>query len=282
MSEQRELLELPGNRHIFDSVKDDSSSLRVLRDSASIFSVNTQSTERSSMLSKIFPVLDEELMDTNVYQKAAASVFERAIRKGKQKLLTTPKGKEQSREESTVMALRNPPKPDSLPLSYFLDTAIFDSELVTLRSNTAQARNTIANMSQPKNFGGETKLTRLAKRVLITGCVGSGSDTVFLQLRLLDPIYYSADLRIVYRGQVLETAKNGIYRLWNTLQELEPDCLSDSYQRYMSILSSWLPHDMPLDLQTALAVRRLWKAYAYLAYTREWLWQDRLSHSSQA
>ena len=64
-----------GNRQLLDRVKDDSSSLIVLRDAASSCSRETDSTVSSSIFARVFPGLDNELMGTQVYQKAVRSLF---------------------------------------------------------------------------------------------------------------------------------------------------------------------------------------------------------------
>lgn len=78
LSEQKTLLEALESRRIFDQLKDDSSSMVVLRDAASCASKSSQSTGTSSKLSKVFPGLDAELMSSLVYQRAVRSLFKRA------------------------------------------------------------------------------------------------------------------------------------------------------------------------------------------------------------
>ncbi|KAG8526346.1 uncharacterized protein KY384_000339 [Bacidia gigantensis] len=74
LHEQRTRLEDPGTREAFDRVRDDSSSLIVLHDSASFFSKATVSTENSARFSAIFP-FDSELISTQVYQRAVRRLF---------------------------------------------------------------------------------------------------------------------------------------------------------------------------------------------------------------
>ena len=83
ISEQRDLLESNNSRRIFDQVKDDSSSLCCLRDSASFQNSFTVTTERSSMLSKEFG-FDAEIMTSKVYKGQIRSLVRRAMRKSRQ------------------------------------------------------------------------------------------------------------------------------------------------------------------------------------------------------
>jgi hypothetical protein len=82
-SEQKELRERETSRQVFDQVKDDSSSLVVLRDSASFLSSCTKTTENSSKLSMRF-MFDGELLQSRVYQGTVRSLLRRAIRGGRE------------------------------------------------------------------------------------------------------------------------------------------------------------------------------------------------------
>lgn len=81
ISEQKAILEKQESRHMLDRVRDDSSSLMVLRDTASFLTKGTWSTDDSSKLSRVFPSLDAELMRTPVYQRAVRSLFGRSKRR---------------------------------------------------------------------------------------------------------------------------------------------------------------------------------------------------------
>ena len=83
MSEQKDLLESKSSRRIFDQVKDDSSSLCCLRDTASFQNSLTVTTERSSMLSREFD-FDAEVMTSKVYKGQIRSLVRRALRKSRQ------------------------------------------------------------------------------------------------------------------------------------------------------------------------------------------------------
>ena len=77
MFEQKLLLENPMSRNVFDRVKDDSSSLIVLPDTASEFTKFSQSTENSSKMSRVFQ-FDAELINSRVYQRAIRSMVREA------------------------------------------------------------------------------------------------------------------------------------------------------------------------------------------------------------
>ena len=79
MLSQKTLLEAKDSRQILDQVKDDSSSLICLRDADSFVSLSTESTGRSSLLSRIF-AFDSELMGSNVYQKQTRLLMTKAVR----------------------------------------------------------------------------------------------------------------------------------------------------------------------------------------------------------
>ena len=79
------MLESKDNRHLLDQLKDDSSSMIVLRDEGSFAS--TRSTGASSKLSKVFPGLDAELISSLVYQRAVRSLFKKASAKASSSIL---------------------------------------------------------------------------------------------------------------------------------------------------------------------------------------------------
>ena len=76
---QKSLLEAKEARRVLTQVKDDSSSLIGLRDSASFQSSSTRSTGRSSLISRIF-AFDPELMASQVYQKQLRLLMKRTVR----------------------------------------------------------------------------------------------------------------------------------------------------------------------------------------------------------
>ena len=76
---QKALLEAKETRRALTQIKDASSSLVCLRDSASFNSLSTRSTDRSSLISRIF-TFDSELMESQVYQKQLRSLIKKAIR----------------------------------------------------------------------------------------------------------------------------------------------------------------------------------------------------------
>lgn len=77
-SEQRALLEKKKSRKIFEQIRDDSSSLAVLYDSASFITSLTNVTETSSKLSLKFR-FDGELLRSKIYQGTVRSLLRRAI-----------------------------------------------------------------------------------------------------------------------------------------------------------------------------------------------------------
>ena len=77
-SEQRALLEKRKSRKIFEQIRDDSSSLVVLYDSASFITGLTNVTETSSKLSLKFR-FDWELLQSTIYQGTVRSLLRRAI-----------------------------------------------------------------------------------------------------------------------------------------------------------------------------------------------------------
>lgn len=77
-SEQRALLEKKKSRKIFEQIRDDSSSLAVLYDSASVITSLTNVAGASSKLSLKFR-FDGELLRSKIYQGAVRSLLRRAI-----------------------------------------------------------------------------------------------------------------------------------------------------------------------------------------------------------
>lgn len=75
------MLERKKSRRVFEQIRDDFSSLIVLRDSSSIFSTDTNPT--SSKLSINF-LFDGELLTTRVYQGTVRSLMRRVLHRGKQ------------------------------------------------------------------------------------------------------------------------------------------------------------------------------------------------------
>lgn len=93
MSEQSTLLQAEENRCVLDRVRDDSSSLLSLRDSASFRSSLTAATEQSHLLDISFD-FDEELTSTKVYHRQWRPLIRGALRRGRK----TKEGSEESRE----------------------------------------------------------------------------------------------------------------------------------------------------------------------------------------
>lgn len=93
MSEQSALLQRGESRGVLDQVKDDSSSLFGLRDSASFRSSLTAATERSHLLDISFE-FDKELTATKVYHRQWRPLIRNALGRGKR----TKEGSENSRE----------------------------------------------------------------------------------------------------------------------------------------------------------------------------------------
>lgn len=75
-------MQAKGNRRILDQVKDDSSSLFCVRDSASFCTSLTSATERSNLLDISFG-FDEELTATKVYHRQWRPLIREALRRGK-------------------------------------------------------------------------------------------------------------------------------------------------------------------------------------------------------
>jgi hypothetical protein len=72
------MLEHKKSRRVFEQIRDDSSSLIVLRDSASLFSSSTHTKANSSKLSMRFG-FDGELLGSRVYQGTMRSLIRRVI-----------------------------------------------------------------------------------------------------------------------------------------------------------------------------------------------------------
>lgn len=100
MSEQSTLLQAEENRWVLDRVRDDSSSLLSLRDSASFRSSLTAATEQSHLLDISFD-FDEELTSTKVYHRQWRPLIRGALRKGRK----TKEGSEKSRKINNVRIL---------------------------------------------------------------------------------------------------------------------------------------------------------------------------------
>lgn len=77
------MLEHKKSRRVFEQIRDDSSSLVVLRDSASLFSSCTDTTANSSKISMRF-TFDRELLGSKVYQGTMRSLIRRVIHRGKE------------------------------------------------------------------------------------------------------------------------------------------------------------------------------------------------------
>ena len=82
MSEQAAFLQTKENRWVLDQVRDDSSSLVCLRDSASFRSSLTAATERSNLLDVSFD-FDPELTTTKVYHRQWRPLIRGALRRSR-------------------------------------------------------------------------------------------------------------------------------------------------------------------------------------------------------
>ena len=143
MFEQRLLLEDPISRRIFDNAKEDSSSMRALRDSDSGVSWRTHSTQDSSKISRIFQ-FDAELISSEVYQRAIRSMVKSSRTSGQRqcKLLllgARDSGKESLMKHFKISPRNHSPSTEMLCYKYSILSVVVDTmrNIVNLLESTA-------------------------------------------------------------------------------------------------------------------------------------------------
>ncbi|MCJ1380348.1 hypothetical protein MMC17_003451 [Xylographa soralifera] len=164
-SEQKRFLEKPSARQVFDQIKDDSSSLIVLHDTASDFTACTNSTGSSSKWSRMF-LFDTELLTSPVYQRAVRALFRHSRRRDEYADRSSLKSTGTSRtlEIEAYNRIRSEQIDDSL------------------RENQKQMRNVI--------------------KVLLMGSANSGKLTVLEQIQASHRDYSRKELE-AYRTEIL-------------------------------------------------------------------------------
>ncbi|MCJ1283789.1 hypothetical protein MMC26_003120 [Xylographa opegraphella] len=188
-SEQKKILEKPTAREVFNQIKDDSSSLIVLHDTASSFTACTNSTGSSSKWSKIFP-FDAELLKSPVYQRAVRAVFKPSRRR------------DRNIEADLIKSVGTLRHQQMEEYSRIRSEHIDDS----IRENQKQMRNVI--------------------KVLLMGGTNSGKLTVLEHVRASHGCYSSEELK-AYRREiflVVVDAMNIVLRYANEIGlELESE-----------------------------------------------------------
>ena len=115
VAEQHEVITDTNNRWVLESVREDSSSLRVVWDQASMTSQASSSTLRSSILQRTFG-FDRELLQHRAYQGAFRSLIKRVGTGGRRKSFTDSVLERSRRSDdatsikSTIVSPTRPPK----------------------------------------------------------------------------------------------------------------------------------------------------------------------------
>lgn len=222
-SEQRVLLEKSSSRKVLNKVKDDSSSLFVLRDTTSFYSRWTKYTDNSSKLSIIFS-FDRELFVSKVYERAMRGFAKESIRRCREvdmgliesfstsHMTKSNLGKQQKRSET------------------------IDRELNEFR----------------KMMEGEIK-------VLLLGGADGAKETIMRQIKVIHGNSYSLEDLASYRDTVRMTALKAMCSALEGLKksgfkikdEYNQNCAATLLQRYQS-------DQKDMDVAVGKLISNLW------------------------
>ena len=223
-SEQKALLEESTNREVFDQVQDDSSSLIVLRDTASYFSGGTQSTEQSSKFSMKFR-FDAEIMGSRVYQRAVRSLFRR---RGRQY--------EKTNRTSTM----------SQPVNPYL------SQRFKLSNSKSKEIDAILEEDARKR--------RKTCKILMVGGPSSGVHVTLERMILLDRLENIPQERLSYREKIQSTVLDDLSPI---LDECKLDSVAKSHSTNLETLIQHILHQYQgsIDgrLASSQAIFRVWQ-----------------------
>ena len=233
------MLEQEHNRQVLDQVKDSSSSLICLRDSASIRTSWTSSTEGSSMLDKVFD-FDAEILKSNVYQGQVRSLIRRALRRGK-----NPSEQHKSLDGSSR--------------STSLKSTKVPKRSLQTESDTARSMKIDYNLSRDK-------LARYMNvEVLLLGPSISDTSIILDLISLASGNRYTSDERQSFKRKIFDVMIQGMRK---TLNDMDPPSLSlqdSEMQRHIQLILAQSvrtePDTLPDTLSAELshAIRTLWQ-----------------------
>ena len=222
LSDQRDMLSMAASRSIIDQVKDDSSSLICFRDSSSLRSLWTSSTDRSSLLSRRFG-FDHELLASKVYQGQIRSLMRRAFRK--------------DRNLDEFSSLPTSPSVRSIRKLEMAKSAAIEQQI---RQDRLSEYRTI--------------------NLLILGPQISGQFAVLDMMHLLQIKEYSRDLRESYRRIIFSCvydAMGAILQELNGTIVLDGACKQRDIRTILTWLGSPGLNALPQDVAAAIA--SLWQ-----------------------
>ena len=182
---------MTASRTIIDQVKDDSSSLICLRDSASVKSVWTSTTDRSSLFSREF-VFDNELLASKVYQGQIRSLMRRALRKDRTANQLLPlsaaqvASRESKEERQKSTAIEQQIQRDRLSGRSHIKVLLLGPE-----NNKQSIVLDMLLLSQIKSYSAEMRESY--RRIIQFSCLPDILNPIFLELERMgyEWVYYS-------------------------------------------------------------------------------------------
>jgi hypothetical protein len=206
---QKELMEDNKSQKVFEQVKDDSSSLYVLCDSASFVTKRTKTTTATSKLSMNF-AFDAELLQHRAYKSTFRSLLRRAAAR-------------QSRDDGDS----NPPMPTK-PLKL------------------SQAENEHAKRSAAIDRKLEEDSRRLRREAKVLA-LGEDARMLIEQMKIIHMDGYTQEERLLYRLSINLYLLSTLQSAMATIAAMEADStVSIEFERHKRILDS-IPHDMKLS-----------------------------------
>ena len=229
LAEQKSVLENVHNRPILDIVRDDSSSLLVLRDSESLARGTTLSTSRSSRWSLTFP-FDGEILKSQVYQRAIRRLFRRIPR------------------SSTPRLPKFPPWPRTTFLEKY--PSGYEAERAPRRTGVSEEMMERMERNQLRMAP--------ASDILLKGDSSSGVHVVFWKLLALSPHHHSELIQQMLRTIVssFELYQRYIFRdkmlsLDNSAREMlnwiKPGSTAPLERQAQAVKELWLNYPIKLE-----------------------------------
>jgi hypothetical protein len=230
ISDQKVLLEKSSSRKVFKRVEDDTASLYVHRDTASLYS---RCTDTLSKISIVFN-FDHDLFITKVYERALRGSLKASLRR------------QQADFELSKMPALSPLKKQEMEKQGRQSEAI-DRQLEEDR-----------------------KRLRREVNVLLMGGDNDGQEMMMKQMKIIQQNGYTMDELRMYRLSVRQTLIAAMSAVAEHVQEKHPEQLEKEDMNDVGILAQELekiqPEEDQIPQPAVSAMARLWKSQSFSEY----------------
>lgn len=244
ISDQKILLEKPNSRKVFKRVKDDTVSMYVHRDTASIYS---RCTDTLSKIPIVFS-FDRDLFITKVYERALRGSLKASLRR------------QQADFESSKMPALSP---------------------LEKREMKEQKRRSEAI---DRRLEEDSKTFRREANVLLMGADYDGQELLMEHMRTITEGEYTTDELRMYKPLVWRALIAAVSAVTERVQEKQPEQLGKEDMNHIGILAQELekfqPEEDQIPQPAVSAMARLWKSQSFSEYLTGHLSNETYLHDS--